>query len=60
MPQITWQSEDGQGMPDSQTITMKQNVRFQKGISPEKCQLDQIQNGKLEAIIDFNMGKNAL
>ena len=32
---------------------IKQNVRFQGGISPEKCQ---IQNGRLEAIIDFNMG----
>ena len=34
---------------------MKQNVRFQGGICPGKCQLDQIQNGQLKAIIDFNM-----
>ena len=41
-------------MADSWTITIEQNVRFQAGICPEKCQLDQIENGQLEAIIDFN------
>ena len=34
---------------------MKQNVRFQGGICPEKCQLDKIKNGRLAAIIDFSM-----
>ena len=34
---------------------MKQNVRFQVGICPEKGQTDQIQNGRLSANIDFNM-----
>ena len=39
-------------MPDIlQAITMKQNVRFQVGISPEKFQLDQIQNSRPLAII---------
>ena len=31
-------------------------MQFQGGICPEKCQLDQIQNGQLEAIIEFNRG----
>ena len=31
-----------QTVPDSLTITIKQNVRFQVGIYPEKVQLDQI------------------
>ena len=35
---------------------MKQNVQFQGGICPEKSQLNQIQNSRLEAIIDFDMG----
>ena len=43
-------------VPDSETIIMKQIVRLQGGICPEKCQLDQIQNDRLETIIDFNMG----
>ena len=36
---------------------MKQNMRFQGRIRPEKVPLDQIQNGRLPAItcIDFNM-----
>ena len=31
-------------------------MRFQVEIYPEKYQLDQMQNGQLEGIIDFNMG----
>ena len=31
------------------------HVRFQGGISLEKCQLDQIQNYQFEAIIDVHM-----
>ena len=42
-------------MLDSQTTTLKQNVRFQEGICPKKMQPDQIQNGWLSAIIDTNM-----
>ena len=34
---------------------MKQNVRFQEQICPEKIQPDQIKNGRLSAIIDTNM-----
>ena len=34
---------------------MKYNVLFQERISFKKCQLDQIQNGRLTAIIDFDM-----
>ena len=34
---------------------MKQIVRFQEGICPEKIQLVQIQNGRLLAIINTNM-----
>ena len=41
--------------PDSSTITIKQNGQFQVWVRPEKCQLDQIQNDRLVAIIDFNM-----
>ena len=40
---------------DSYTMTIKQNVWFQEGICLENCQLDQIQNGRLSAIIDYNM-----
>ena len=32
-----------QTVPDSQTITIKPNMRFQVGICTEKVQLDQIQ-----------------
>ena len=45
-----------QTMPDSYTMTIKKNVQYQVGICPEKCQLDQIHNGQLDAVIDFNMG----
>ena len=40
-----------QVMPDSQTITTKQNVRFQARKRPEKFKLDHIQNGRLSAIM---------
>ena len=46
-------SDIWQTVPDSYTITMKQNLRFEGGICPEKYQLDQIQNGQLTAIIDY-------
>ena len=46
MPDI-WQP-----MPDSWTINMKQNVLFQVGIWPESFYFDQIQNGRLSAIIN--------
>ena len=36
---------------DSYTTTIKQIVRFQEKMHLEKCQLDQIQNGRLSAII---------
>ena len=36
-------------------ISIKQNVRFQVGICPEEFQLDQIQNVRLSAIINFNI-----
>ena len=36
-------------------ITIKYNVRFQVGLRSEKFQLDQIQNARLSAIINFNM-----
>ena len=42
-------------MPDKWTITVKQNVWFQIGICPENFQLEQIQNGRHAAIIDFNI-----
>ena len=38
---------------DSYTITIKQIVRFQEKMHVEK-QLDQIQNGRLSAIIHLN------
>ena len=41
---------------DGQTITIKQNVRFQERMHLEKFRLDQIQNGLLSAIIHFHMG----
>ena len=34
---------------------MKQNVRFQERMHLEKIGLDQIQNGRLSAIIEFHM-----
>ena len=34
---------------DSNTITIKQNVRVQEKMLPEKVCLDQIQNGRLSA-----------
>ena len=39
---------------DSYTITIKQIVRFQEGMHFEKFQLDQIQNGRLSAIIHLD------
>ena len=42
-------------VPDSWNIAVEQNVRFQGGICHEKCQLDQTENGRIEAIIYFNM-----
>ena len=33
-------------------------MRFQVGIYCEKCQLDQIQDGRPEATFDFNMFNN--
>ena len=36
---------------DSYTITIKQILRFQERMHLEKFQLDQIQNGRLSAII---------
>ena len=36
---------------DSYSITTEQNVQFQAGIYHEKIQLDQIQNGRLAAMI---------
>ena len=35
---------------------MKQKEQFQGGTWPEKSQLDQIHNGRLEAIIDLDLG----
>ena len=40
---------------DSYTITIKQIVRFQERMHLEKFQLDQIQNGRLSAIIHLDM-----
>ena len=40
---------------DSYTITIKQFVRFQERMHLEKFRLDQIQNGRLSAIIYFHM-----
>ena len=39
---------------DSYTITIKQIVRFQEMMHFEKFQLDQIQNGRLLAIIHLD------
>ena len=39
---------------DSYTITIKQSVRFQERMHFEKFQLDQIQNGRLSAIIHLD------
>ena len=36
-------------------ITIKQNVRFQERMHLEKLRLDQIQNGRLLAIIHFHV-----
>ena len=47
-----------QTVPDSWTINIKQNVRFQVGICSEKFQLDQIKNSWLSAIINYNMPDN--
>ena len=38
---------------DSYTITIKQIVRFQERMHFEKNRLDQIQNGRLSAIMQF-------
>ena len=40
---------------DNLTIFEEQCARGQVGIWPEKCQLNQIQNGRPSAIITFNM-----
>ena len=42
-------------MLDSWTITIKQNVRLQQRMHLEKNWLDQIQNGRLSAIIHFHI-----
>ena len=39
---------------DSCTITIKQIVRFQEMMHFEKCQLSQVQNGRLLAIIHLD------
>ena len=39
---------------DSYTITIKQIVKFQERMHPEKFQLDQVQNGRLLAIIHLD------
>ena len=39
---------------DSYTITIKQIVRFQERMHFEKFQLNQVQNGRLLAIIHLN------
>ena len=39
---------------DSYTITIKQIVRFQERMHFEKNQLDQVQNGRLLAIIHLD------
>ena len=38
---------------DSYTITIKQKVRFQKRMHPEKNRLDQIQNGPYRPLFTF-------
>ena len=40
---------------DSYTITIKQILMFQERMHFEKFQLDQVQNGRLSAIIHFYM-----
>ena len=40
--------------PDSYTITIKQIVRFQERMHPEKFQVDKIQNGHPSAIIHLD------
>ena len=40
---------------DSYTTTIKKIVRFQERMHFEKFQLDQVQNGRLSAIINFHM-----
>ena len=39
---------------DSYTITMKQIIRFQERMHLEKFQFDEIQNGRLSAIIHLD------
>ena len=39
---------------DSYTITIKQIVRFQERMHPEKFQVDEIKNGRLSAIIHLD------
>ena len=39
---------------DSYTITIKQIVRFQERMHLKKIQLDQIQNGRLSAILHLD------
>ena len=40
---------------DSYTITIEQIVRFQEKMHLDKFPLDQIQNGRLAAIVHFHM-----
>ena len=42
-------------MLESQTTTMKKNVRFEEGKCLDKIQPDQILKGRLLTIIDSNM-----
>ena len=42
---------------DSYTITIKQIVRFQERMHFEKIQLNQIQNGRLSAIIHLDCAR---
>ena len=42
-------------VPDSSTVTIEQNVRVEGGMCSKKIQLDQLQNDRHVAIIDFNM-----
>ena len=44
-----------QTLPDSLSITIKQNVRLNGRMHSEKYQLDQIQNSRLPAIIYFKL-----
>ena len=44
--------------PDRYSITIERNVWFQVGIYCQKCQLDQIENGRPVATFDFNMHNN--